>query len=112
LFFFCLFFLFFNFVFFPDALDHFNKKSSRSDELLRHIEKELPEAIKSCMEAAKAEWNVKEQKNLLKAASFGRYFLKVATNFDSKAFLETCQMLRIVNMVKKESVGMPVTCYQ
>ena len=94
-----------------DALDHFNKKSSRSDELLRHIEKELPEAIKSCIEAAKVEWNVKEQKNLLKAASFGRYFLKGA-NFDSKSYIETCQMLRIVNMIKKKDVGMPVTCFQ
>ena len=93
-----------------DAQEHFEKKSPRADELIRYIGGELNKAIEECIAASRFEWNMERQKKLLKAASFGRSF--IPTKHDPRSFVEACQSIRIINSIRNESVGMPITYIQ
>ena len=92
-----------------DALDHFEKRSPKADENIRSIKNELVEAVENCIEAAGQESTPYLQRNLLKAASFGKSFLD---NFDSQSFVEMCKILRVVNAVNYYEVGIPLTYQQ
>ncbi|KAJ4918911.1 hypothetical protein JOQ06_003370 [Pogonophryne albipinna] len=66
----------------------------------------LGEAVRQCVEAAGHEYDSITQKDLLRAASFGKCFL---TDFVPDPFVLTCRELRVLNSVRESSVGLPLT---
>ncbi|KAG0320863.1 hypothetical protein BGZ99_004280 [Dissophora globulifera] len=92
-----------------DALDHFEKKSPKADEIIRSIRLELSDAVEACIEAAGYENSHQYQHLLLKAASFGKSFLEIH-NADS--FVEMCKVLRVLNAVRYYEIGIPLTYVQ
>ncbi|CAG8453383.1 779_t:CDS:10 [Ambispora leptoticha] len=92
-----------------DALDHFEKKSPKADENIRSIRPELADAVDACIDAAGHEFNQYWQRNLLKAASFGKAFLE---SYNADRFVNMCQTLRILNAVRYYEIGIPITFTQ
>ncbi|KAI4793359.1 hypothetical protein KUCAC02_032774 [Chaenocephalus aceratus] len=82
--------------------------SQKADEYLREIKEQsmLGEAVRQCVEAAGHEYDSITQKDLLRAASFGKCFL---TDFAPEPFVLTCRELRVLNSVRESSVGLPLT---
>ena len=92
-----------------DAYDHFEKQDASADEIIRTIKDRLREAVCTCIEAAGYEFEPKVQRALLKAASFGRAFLKESNSSD---FVKMCEDLRILNALRQSEVGIPLTFSQ
>jgi hypothetical protein len=92
-----------------DALDHYEKKSPKADENIRNIMKDLPLAVNACIQAAGHESNPTLQRNLLKAAAFGKCFLD---DYDSSKFVEMCRVLRVLNAINHFEIGIPMTYQQ
>ncbi|KAJ9085131.1 Vacuolar protein sorting-associated protein 16, variant 2 [Entomophthora muscae] len=92
-----------------DALDHFEKKSPKADEIVRIIGENLEEAVDGCIAAAGHEWEPQAQKSLLKAASFGKCFLD---SYNGDRFVRQCQHLRVLNALHHFEVGIPLTLAQ
>eukprot|EP00003_Mantamonas_plastica_P023305 TRINITY_DN416_c0_g1_i1.p1 TRINITY_DN416_c0_g1~~TRINITY_DN416_c0_g1_i1.p1 ORF type:complete len:831 (-),score=270.28 TRINITY_DN416_c0_g1_i1:30-2522(-) len=92
-----------------DALEHFEDKSPKADENIRNIKTELADAVDACIEAAGHEFDYNTQRQLLKAASFGKCFLDY---YEPDAFVEMCKMLRVINAVRFYSIGIPITLHQ
>lgn len=70
-----------------DAVDLFERKDAKADENLRSIMNRLTDAVDVCIDAAAHEWDPQSQKQLLKAASYGKSFAEFypAENFVSMA---------------------------
>ncbi|KAI8834303.1 Vps16, N-terminal region-domain-containing protein [Chytridium lagenaria] len=95
-----------------DAHDHFERKSPRADENVRSIRTSMQEAVEACLEAALNEFDTTQQKQLLKeskAASFGKAYLSA---YQSARFVKTCELLRVLNWARSESIGIPITFSQ
>ncbi|KAG9293340.1 hypothetical protein G9A89_007586 [Geosiphon pyriformis] len=92
-----------------DALEHFEKRSPKADDNIRSIRTELADAVDACIEAAGHEFNQYWQRNLLKAASFGKAFLE---NYNADHFVNICQTLRVLNAVRFYEIGIPITYTQ
>ncbi|XP_064643681.1 vacuolar protein sorting-associated protein 16 homolog [Lineus longissimus] len=93
-----------------EASREFQRGSQRADEYIRTIKDKLDLAVEQCIEAAGQEYDPKVQKKLLKAASFGKCFL---TDMRPDAFVNMCQMLRVLNAVRDYSAtGIPLTYNQ
>lgn len=92
-----------------DAADQYDKRSPKADENLQFIKPHLVEAVDDCIEAAGLEYNVHWQKQLLKAASFGKTVLDL---YDSDDFVEMSEVLRILNAVRFYEVGLPLSYEQ
>ncbi|MCJ1263094.1 hypothetical protein MMC22_002964 [Lobaria immixta] len=89
-----------------DALDQLEKKSPKADENIQMIRSSLPEAVAACVEAAGQEYNIHWQKQLLKAASFGKSVLDL---YSSDDFVSMCEKLRVLNAVRDYRIGLPIT---
>lgn len=89
-----------------DAIDQLDKRSPKADDNIRLIQSRLPEAVDTCVRAAGHEFSVHWQKQLLKAASFGKSVLDL---YNSDDFVEMCETLRVLNAVRFYEVGMPVS---
>lgn len=89
-----------------DALDQLEKKSPKADDNIQLIRLSLNEAIDTCIRAAGQEYAVHWQKQLLKAASFGKSVLDV---YDSDEFVNMCEILRVLNSVRDYRIGLPLT---
>ncbi|XP_041371955.1 vacuolar protein sorting-associated protein 16 homolog isoform X2 [Gigantopelta aegis] len=92
-----------------EACREFQKRSQKADEYVRMIKDRLDLAIDQCIQAAGHELEPARQKQLLRAASFGKCFL---TDYQPAAFVNMCQMLRVLNQTKHHSVGIPLTYTQ
>ncbi|CAG8793312.1 16862_t:CDS:2, partial [Cetraspora pellucida] len=90
-----------------DALEHFDKRSPKADENIRSIRPELSEAVDACIEAAGHEFNQVRQRSLLKAAAVGKTFLEP---YNSDRFVEMCQILRVLNSIKKPTDDEETIC--
>ncbi|CAG8549141.1 13771_t:CDS:2, partial [Cetraspora pellucida] len=90
-----------------DALEHFDKRSPKADENIRSIRPELSEAVDACIEAAGHEFNQVRQRSLLKAAAVGKTFLEP---YNSDRFVEMCQILRVLNSIKKSTDDEETIC--
>ncbi|GJN89287.1 hypothetical protein Rhopal_002267-T1 [Rhodotorula paludigena] len=90
------------------AREFYDRKSPRADEFVRGLGrgKEMREAVEGCVDAAAREWDEREQKRLLRAAAFGKSFLEV---YNPNQFVETTQVLRVLNAVRDYKVGIPLT---
>lgn len=78
------------------------KRSPKADENLQMIKSSLLDAVSSCIAAAGHEFNVHWQKQLLKAAAFGKTVLDL---FDSDDFVSMTQSVRVLNAVRSHEIG-------
>ena len=92
-----------------DAMDQLEKKSPRADENIQLIRPNLPDAVATCVQAAGQEYSLHWQKQLLKAASFGKSVLDV---YSSDDFVDMCEKLRVLNAVRDYRIGLPLSLEQ
>jgi hypothetical protein len=62
-----------------------------------------------CIEAAGNEFNPEVQKQLLRAASFGKCFLE---SYNTEHFVNMCRVLRVLNAVRHHDIGIWLTYEQ
>ncbi|KAI4173957.1 MAG: hypothetical protein LQ343_002725 [Gyalolechia ehrenbergii] len=89
-----------------DAVDQLEKKSPKADENIRLIRSNLPDAVGTCVQAAGHEFDVHWQKQLLKAAAFGKSVLDL---YSSDDFVDMCEMIRIFNAIRDYKIGLPIS---
>lgn len=94
-----------------DAMEAFEDGDPKSDENIRSIAatNQLADAVEACVSAAAAEFDVAKQQSYMKAASYGKAFCPDA---NPREFVETARKLRVLNEVRKPSIGMPLTIQQ
>ncbi|KAK3680041.1 Vacuolar protein sorting-associated protein 16 [Recurvomyces mirabilis] len=92
-----------------DALDHLERKSPKADDNIQLIRTSLDEAVDTCVRAAGQEYSIHWQKQLLKAASFGKSVLDL---YNSDDFVDMTEALRVLNAVRFYEVGIPVSYEQ
>lgn len=92
-----------------DAVDQLEKNSPKADENVQMIRSNLPDAVASCVEAAGQQFNTHWQKQLLKAASFGKSVLDL---YSSDDFVDMCEKIRVLNAVRDYRIGLPVSYNQ
>lgn len=89
-----------------DCVEQLEERSPKADENIQIIKPNLLDAVSSCIAAAGHEFNVHWQKQLLKAASFGKTVLDLS---DSDDFVSMTQSVRILNAVRSHEVGFPLS---
>jgi vacuolar protein sorting-associated protein 16 len=89
-----------------DSIEQLEKKSPKADENIQRIKPNLPEAVDTCIRAAGHEFNIHLQKELLKAASFGKSVLDL---YSSDEFVEMSEKLRVLNAVRDYRIGLPIS---
>ncbi|PGH27681.1 hypothetical protein AJ80_00696 [Polytolypa hystricis UAMH7299] len=92
-----------------DSVEQLEKKSPKADENVQRIRPNLLEAVDTCVRAAGHEFNSYWQKQLLKAASFGKSVLDL---YSSDDFVEMCERLRVLNAVRDYRIGIPISYEQ
>ena len=92
-----------------DAVGQLEIESPKADDYIQLIRGNLTEAVDTCVNAAGREFDVKWQKRLLKAASFGKSVLDI---YNSDDFVDMCETLRVLNAVRDYEIGMPLTFEQ
>ena len=89
-----------------DAVDELEKESPKADDNIQLIRASLVEAVDVCVCAAGQEPSVPWQKQLLKAASFGKSVLDI---YNSDDFVDMCETLRVLNAVRFYKIGFPIS---
>ncbi|KAK6157102.1 hypothetical protein DH2020_011350 [Rehmannia glutinosa] len=92
-----------------DALEHFDRRSAKADENLRLIRSSLPEAVEACIDAAGYEFDISQQRTLLRAASYGQTF---SSHVQRDSIQEMCKTLRVLNAVRHVDIGIPLSIQQ
>ena len=92
-----------------DAVNQLDKKSPKADENIQLIRASLPDAVAACVEAAGQEYSTHWQRQLLKAASFGKSVLDL---YSSDDFVDMCEKLRVLNAVRDYRIGLPISYTQ
>lgn len=92
-----------------DSIDLLERKSPKADEIIQRIKGSLPDAVETCVRAAGHEFDQTLQKQLLKAASFGKSVLDL---YSSDDFVDMCENLRVLNAVRDYKIGLPITFEQ
>lgn len=92
-----------------DSIQQLEEKSTKAEDNIRLINAYLTEAVDDCIKAAGESLSSYWQKQLLKAASFGKGFLDL---YNSDEFVDMCESLRTMNAVKFYDVGIPLTLDQ
>ena len=89
-----------------EAAELLESKSPKADDLIQHIRPSLAEAVHVCTKAAGHEFNIHWQKQLMKAASFGKSVLDL---YNSDDFVEMTETLRVLNAVRFYKIGLPLS---
>ena len=92
-----------------DAIEQLEKKSPKADDNIQLIRPNLDEAVDLCVRAAGQEYSIHWQKQLLKAASFGKSVLDL---YNSDDFVDMTEALRVLNAVRFFEVGLPISYEQ
>ena len=92
-----------------DSVQLLENKSPKADENVQRIKLSLPEAVDTCVRAAGNEFDVALQKQLLKAASFGKSVLDL---YNSDDFVDMTERLRIIHALRDYRIGLPVSYEQ
>lgn len=94
-----------------DAMEAFEDGDPKSDENIRTIAatNQLNDAVLNCISAAASEFYPEQQQRLLKAASYGKAF---CPDLDPTDFVDTAKKLRVLNEVRREEIGLPLTIQQ
>lgn len=89
-----------------DAIEQLDRKSPKADDNIQMIRSNLDEAVDVCVRAAGQEYSIHWQKQLLKAASFGKSVLDL---YNSDDFVDMTGALRVLNAVRFYEVGLPLS---
>lgn len=89
-----------------EAIEHLENESPKADDNIQRIRTSLVEAVDVCVMAAGQEPGVYWQKQLLRAASFGKSVLDI---YNSDDFVDMCETLRVLNAVRFYKIGFPIT---
>ena len=89
-----------------DAIGELDKKSPKADDNIQIIKSDLDDAVSVCVQAAGQEYSVHRQKQLLRAASFGKSVLDL---YNSDEFVEMTEALRVLNAVRFYEVALPLS---
>jgi hypothetical protein len=89
-----------------DAVDQLERKSPKADDDIQLILQNLDEAVDTCIRAAGHEFNGHWQKQLMKAASFGKSVLDF---YNSDDFVDMTETLRVLNSVRFYEIGLPLS---
>ncbi|KAG9237716.1 vacuolar protein-like protein sorting vps16 [Amylocarpus encephaloides] len=92
-----------------DAVEQLENQSPKADDNIQLIRSRLVEAVDTCVKAAGCEFNIHWQKQLLKAASFGKSVLDI---YNSDDFVDMCETLRVLNAVRFYEIGIPLSYEQ
>ncbi|TAQ89614.1 hypothetical protein B7494_g2070 [Chlorociboria aeruginascens] len=92
-----------------DAVEQLEHQSPKADDNIQLIRPNLVEAVDTCVKAAGHEFSIHWQKQLLKAASFGKSVLDI---YDSDDFVNMCEILRVLNAVRFYEIGLPLSYEQ
>ncbi|PHH49100.1 putative vacuolar protein sorting-associated protein 16 -like protein [Ceratocystis fimbriata CBS 114723] len=92
-----------------DAVAQLELQSPKADDYIQLIRGSLTEAVNTCVNAAGCEFDIHWQKQLLKAASFGKSVLDL---YNSDDFVDMCETLRVLNAVRFFEIGMPLSIEQ
>lgn len=92
-----------------DAVEQLEDQSPKADDNIQLIRPNLVEAVDTCVKAAGLELDIHWQKQLLKAASFGKSVLDI---YNSDDFVDMCETLRVLNAVRFYEVGLPLSYEQ
>lgn len=92
-----------------DAVNQLDQKSPKADDDIQLIKHQLDEAVDICVRAAGQEYDKYWQKQLLKAASFGKSVLDL---YNSDDFVEMTETLRVLNSVRFFEIGLPLSYEQ
>lgn len=92
-----------------DAVEQLDKESPKADDDIQLVKPNIVDAIESCVSAAGHEYDTRWQKQLLKAASFGKTVLDI---YDSDAFVDMCETVRLLNAIRFYQIGMPLSYEQ
>lgn len=89
-----------------DAIAQLEMNSPKADDNIQLIRSNLVEAVDTCVNAAGHEFSIHWQKQLLKAASFGKSVLDI---YNSDDFVDMCETLRVLNAVRFYEIGIPLS---
>jgi len=92
-----------------DAVEQLEMQSPKADDNIQLIRPHLVEAVDTCVNAAGLEFNIHWQKQLLKAASFGKSVLDI---YNSDDFVDMCETLRVLNAMRFFEIGLPLSYEQ
>ncbi|KAK6592168.1 hypothetical protein H4I96_12028 [Botrytis cinerea] len=92
-----------------DAVEQLEQQSPKADDNIQLIRPHLVEAVDTCVKAAGHEFNIHWQKQLLKAASFGKSVLDI---YNSDDFVDMTETLRVLNAVRYYEIGIPLSYEQ
>ncbi|EAA33636.3 vacuolar protein sorting-associated protein 16 [Neurospora crassa] len=92
-----------------DAVEQLEMQSPKADDNIQLIRSNLVEAVDTCVNAAGQEFSIHWQKQLLKAASFGKSVLDI---YNSDDFVDMCETLRVLNAVRFFEIGLPLSYEQ
>jgi vacuolar protein sorting-associated protein 16 len=92
-----------------DSIDLLEQKSPKADENIQRIKPNLPDAVETCIRAAGQEYDQGLQKQLLRAASFGKSVLDL---YSSDEFVDMINDLRVLNAVRDYRIGLPLSYEQ
>ena len=114
-----------------DAWECFERRDPKADEIIRALmsptqaQAQLDKAIEGCIEAAMGELDTGLQKNLLRAAVFGKAFSDTSSTYDqpstaidasnhtmSDRIHQTSKTLRVLNAIRDFEIGIPLTTSQ
>ena len=70
---------------------------------------ELKDAVDACRTAAAHEFDTSIQLQLLKAAAYGKTFDE---SYEHNSFVRVCKLVRVLNQVREEHIGIPLTYKQ
>ncbi|CRK93076.1 CLUMA_CG006503, isoform A [Clunio marinus] len=87
----------------------FSERSHQSDEYLCLIFDKIDVAVSECIEAASFEFDTETQKSLMRAAQFGKGFIK---GHNPDEYIQVCRNLRVLNALREKDIGIPLTYYQ
>lgn len=99
-----------------DAMEAVNAGDPKANDNIQAIREEdaLASSVAQCIEAASGEFGIEQQKFLLQVAAFGKRFcLTTKEHYELGVKLaEACMQLRVLNVLRHESVGLPLTTAQ
>lgn len=92
-----------------EAHRKFCERSHQADEYLSLIMDKINVAVDECIKAAGYEFDTETQKSLIRAAHFGKGFI---ANYSPDDYIRVCKILRVLNAVRVEDIGIPLTMAQ
>jgi len=94
------------------------QKSAKSEPLLRILREsansndQIELAVETLMDAASFELSTEFARKLLKAAAFGKLFLKTKQKLVADKFTQLCQTLKVLYSIRNKEVGLYLTYQQ